>query len=124
MMTSERGSATLSVAGVCVALSVVATLALALGLEVIAVHRAQDSVDRAALAASDVLHGVAAGEPCDMALHILRQEEVSLRSCELESGGVRLEVVVPTTLGDTVVRARAMVINGGVKTNVVYRDPR
>ena len=73
---------------------------------------------------SDVLRGVAAGEPCDMALQILRQEEVSLRSCELESGGVRLEVVVPTTLGDTVVRARAMVINGGVKTNVVYRDPR
>lgn len=123
-MTSERGSATLSVAGVCVALSVVAALALALGLEVIAVHRAQGSVDRAALAASDVLHGVAAGEPCEMALQILRQEEVSLRSCELESGSVRLEVVVPTTLGDTVVRARAMVINGGVKTNVVYRDPR
>jgi len=109
---------------VCVALSVVAALALALGLEVIAVHRAQGSVDRATLAASDVLHGVAAGEPCEMALQILRQEEVSLRSCELESGGVRLEVVVPTTLGDTVVRARAMVINGGVKTNVVYRDPR
>lgn len=124
MMISERGSATLSVAGVCVALSVVAALALALGLEVIAVHRAQGSVDRAALAASDVLHGVAAGEPCEMALQILRQEEVSLRSCELESGSVRLEVVVPTTLGDTVVRARAMVINGGVKTNVVYRDPR
>ena len=123
-MTSERGSATLSVAGVCVALSVVAALALALGLEIIAVHRAQGSVDRAALAASDVLHGVAAGEPCEMALQILRQEEVSLRSCELESGGVRLEVVVPTALGDTVVRARAMVINGGVKTNVVYRDPR
>lgn len=123
-MISERGSATLSVAGVCVALSVVAALALALGLEVIAVHRAQGSVDRAALAASDVLHGVAAGEPCEMALQILRQEEVSLRSCELESGSVRLEVVVPTTLGDTVVRARAMVINGGVKTNVVYRDPR
>ena len=123
-MTSERGSATLSVAGVCVALSVVVALALALGLEVIAVHRAQGSVDRAALAASDVLHGVAAGEPCDMALQILRQEEASLRSCELESGGVRLEAVVPTTLGDTVVRARAMVINGGVKTNVVYRDPR
>lgn len=123
-MTSERGSATLSVAGVCVALSVVAALALALGLEVIAVHRAQGSVDRAALATSDVLHGVAGGEPCDMALQILRQEEVSLRSCELESGGVRLEGVVSTTLGDTVVRARAMVINGGVKTNVVYRDPR
>ena len=123
-MTSERGSATLSVAGVCVALSVVATLAMALGLEVIAVHRAQGSVDRAALAASDVLHGVAAGVPCEMALHVLRQDELLLRSCELESRGVRLEVVVPTTLGDTVVRARARVINGGVKTNVVYRDPR
>lgn len=123
-MTSERGSATLSVAGVCVALSVVAAMALALGLEVIAVHRAQGSVDRAALAASDVLHGVAAGVPCEMALHVLRQDELLLRSCELESRGVRLEVVVPTALGDTVVRARAMVINGGVKTNVVYRDPR
>jgi hypothetical protein len=53
MVSIDRGSATLSVAGACVALAMAGGIAIVAGFGVIQAQRSQDTVDLAALAAAE-----------------------------------------------------------------------
>ena len=78
-------------------------------------HDLQGSVDRAALAAGDVVVGVAGEEPCAVAREILHRSGFSMLSCELTAASAR---VVGTSrqggIGMTR-RAHAGIVNSGQK---------
>jgi hypothetical protein len=111
----ERGSASV------VALGWVALLVLAMGVcAEVAAHmliadRLQGAVGRAALGAADVRIGVVPGLPCDIASQILRHEQFSLDSCELEEAGVRVTGVADWRGVWHRAHAHAGVANGGQK---------
>jgi secretion/DNA translocation related TadE-like protein len=112
-MTTERGSTTLVSVAMSLALVTLAGLVLGLGQHFLATHRLQGSVDRAALAASDVSWGYNAQEPCVVATHILVAANFKMASCELYPGGAR--VVGTATVGGFVLtrRAHAGIVNSG-----------
>jgi len=65
--SSQRGSATVLVLGVCLVAFALITAGAGLGSALVARHRAESVADLASLAAADVLMGRAAGAPCDAA---------------------------------------------------------
>jgi secretion/DNA translocation related TadE-like protein len=112
-MNTERGSTTTVSLAISVALVTLAGVAMALGQQVLGAHRLQGSVDRAALAASDVSWGYNAQEPCVVAGRILAKDDFRVESCELYPGGAR--VVGTATVGSFLLtrRAHAGIANGG-----------
>ena len=113
MVSTDRGSATLSVAGACVALAMAGAIAIVAGLGVIQAQRSQDTVDLAALAAADVLHGVASGQPCEVAQNLLEIQVLNLESCTLDNSGASVEASAVVVGIIQVFRARAAVANAG-----------
>ncbi len=113
MVSTDRGSATLSVAGACVALAMAGGIAIVAGLGVIQAQRSQDTVDLAALAAADVLHGVASGQPCEVAQNLLEIQGLTLESCTLDTAGAAVEASAVVVGIIQVFRARAAVANAG-----------
>jgi len=112
-VSTDRGSATLSVAGACVALAMAGGIASVAGFGVIQAQRSQDSVDLAALAAADVLHGVASGQPCEVALNLLEIQGLSLESCLLDNAGASVHASARIAVIIREFRARAVVTNAG-----------
>jgi secretion/DNA translocation related TadE-like protein len=112
---NDRGSASV------VALGWIAMLVLGAGVfsevagHVLTAHRLQGAVDRAALAAGDVLIGVVPGLPCDSARQILRHEQFSLDSCELEESRARVTGTVDRRGIRHSAHAHAGVADGGQK---------
>jgi len=112
---SDRGSASV------VALGWIAMLVLAAGVfsevagHVLIADRLQASVDRAALGAADVLIGVIPGLPCDSARDILRHEQFSLESCDLDEASVRVTGSVDRRGSRHSAHAHAGVANSGQK---------
>ena len=113
MVSIDRGSATLSVAGACVALAMTGGIAIVAGFGVIQAQRSQDTVDLAALAAADVLHGVASGQPCEVALNLVEIQGLTLESCTLDNSGASVEASAVVAGIIRVFRARAVVANAG-----------
>jgi secretion/DNA translocation related TadE-like protein len=87
---SERGSATVVVLGMVVALTMVSVIAMGLSMQVVVSHHLQSATDRAALAAGDVLLGRRGEYPCDVARDILRISGFEMVSCELEESSARV----------------------------------
>ena len=104
-----------------VALGWMAMLVLGAGVfgevaaHVVIADRLQGAVGRAALGAADVRIGVIPGLPCDIASQILRHEQFSLDSCELEEAGVRVSAVADWRGVQHKARAHAGVANSGQK---------
>ena len=90
LMRGERGSATVLAVGWMMALIVLAGILFELSQTIIITTRLQATTDRAALAAADVLIGVAGHEPCTIARELLEGEGFSVRSCALETRSVRV----------------------------------
>jgi len=97
------------------AMTALAGLGLVAAHLLLAAHSVQASVDRAALAASDVLWGYNAEQPCSVASEILGHSGFHLVSCELTSRGAR--VVGSTSVGGLEItrRAHAGIANSGQK---------
>jgi secretion/DNA translocation related TadE-like protein len=68
--SSQRGSATVLVLGVCLVAFALIAAGAGLGSALVARHRAESVADLASLAAADVLMGRAAGAPCDAARRV------------------------------------------------------
>jgi len=82
---------------------------------VLIAERLQASVDRAALGAADVLIGVVPGLPCDCARNLLRHEQFSLESCDLDETSVRVTGSVDRLGIRHSAHAHAGVANSGQK---------
>jgi hypothetical protein len=96
-------------------MTTVAGLAMVGAGHLLMAQNLQTSVDRAALAAGDVLVGVSAGEPCLVAREILSQNGFTVRSCELTTTSARV-VAGANQWGFWVTRrAHAGIANSGQK---------
>ncbi len=115
MRSSERGSATVSIAGASIAVVIVAGISLSLGFAVISQRHLSGAVDLAALAAADVSVGVRPGQPCGIARALLVRANVLMLSCEVWEDS--FVVVGEKQRGAFTLRAtaRAGVVDGGEK---------
>jgi secretion/DNA translocation related TadE-like protein len=114
-MPSERGSASVVMVGLIVAVFLIAGILFTVALQLHTAQRLQGATDRAALAAADALVGVVPWLPCTVAGRILVEEGFQMVSCELENNSARV-------IGKTVVvgihqtmRAHAGVVDSGQK---------
>jgi secretion/DNA translocation related TadE-like protein len=109
--TGERGSGTLMSLGLAlvVVLSCVAGVLVAQGFAT--ATRAAMVADLASLLAADVERGIRPGRPCATAEAVALLNEAAIISCEIESPGERVRVVVrvqmPTGWGAAEGRSRA-----------------
>jgi secretion/DNA translocation related TadE-like protein len=87
---NDRGSATLTMMGLCFALVLMTVLVAGLVSQLLLSHSLQGATDRAALGATDVLVGVGGVEPCALAADIVRREGFVMISCELMESSARV----------------------------------
>jgi hypothetical protein len=96
-----------------IALVVAAGLGVSVASGLLRAHALQGSVDRAALAASDVVWGFNGEDPCAVARQILNQDGFVAHSCELYPGGARVSAGVLVSGIFITRRAHAGLVNGG-----------
>lgn len=108
MLRSDRGSATVWVAGAIAALLAVAGLVFALGAVVVTRHRAGDAADLAALAAAGRADQ-GTERACAQARSVVERMSVRLASCRFDQWDALVEVQVdaPGGLGVLSAHARA-----------------
>ncbi len=80
-LNSDRGSGSILGFGIISAVLGIMTLSLAVSAQSLAIARLQAQTDNAALAAEDVLRGLAIGYPCETAEQIVKKFGGTLESC-------------------------------------------
>lgn len=115
MRAGERGSAGVLVVGWMMALVLLTGVMLEVSSQLLTHHRLTAATDRAALAAADVLLGVAPGLPCVIARETLGAERFALATCEVGIESVRVSATVSRAGFVHHARARAGVPDGGQK---------
>jgi secretion/DNA translocation related TadE-like protein len=78
---SDRGSGSILGFGIISAVLGIMTMSLAVSAQSLAIARLQTQTDNAALAAEDVLRGLAIGYPCETAEQIVNRFGGTLESC-------------------------------------------
>lgn len=121
---SQRGSGTILVAGVCLALAAVAAVVLVIGGYLVAADRARGAADLVALSAAAGRAG--GGDGCRVAAGVARENGVLLVSCGIS--GDSLDFVARVTVRQPV-RLRLPLLPDGVpatslagRLGVVARD--
>lgn len=114
---SQRGSGTVLVAGVCLALTAVAVVILVIGGYLVAADRARGAADLVALsAASDRAGG---GDGCRVAAGAARENGVLLVSCRIS--GDSLDFVIRVTVRQPVRAGLPLLPDGVPATSVAGR---
>lgn len=115
VLTNQRGSATVAIAGVACAIVILGVVAIGVGAQVVLQNQVRHAVDHAALAAADVLVGVVPGQPCTMARDVLTSVGATLVLCEELSGSVVVEGRLARGVQLAHATARAGVADSGEK---------
>ena len=89
---SDRGSGSILGFGIISAVLGIMTLSLAVSAQSLAIARLQTQTDNAALAAEDVLRGLAIGFPCETAEQIVQGFGGTLETCHIVSSDIYTSV--------------------------------
>jgi secretion/DNA translocation related TadE-like protein len=103
----DRGAGTVVVIGVVALVFGIGALTVPVATVGIARHRAAAAADAAALAAADVLVGIAAGAPCAVAEQVAAAAGVDLTECIPEGLVVTVAVHAPSAFGLVAMAATA-----------------
>lgn len=114
-MNPERGSATVSMAAIALAMVVMASVGYGLASAVLSQRQVTIATDSAALAAADVRVGVRPGVPCTIARDVLDLAGVALVVCDELADSVVVEGRKPHGPFDLRATARAGVVDSGGK---------
>ena len=89
---SDRGSGSILGFGIISAVLGIMTMSLAVSAQSLAIARLQTQTDNAALAAEDVLRGLAIGYPCETAEQIVQGFGGTLETCHIVSSDIYISV--------------------------------
>lgn len=91
-LSSDRGSGSILGFGIISAVLGIMTMSLAVSAQSLATARLQTQTDNAALAAEDVLRGLAIGYPCETAEQIVQGFGGTLETCHIVSSDIYISV--------------------------------
>lgn len=91
-LSSDRGSGSILGFGIISAVLGIMTMSLAVSAQILAIARLQTQTDNAALAAEDVLRGLAIGYPCETAEQIVQGFGGTLETCHIVSSDIYISV--------------------------------
>ncbi len=89
---SDRGSGSILGFGIISAVLGIMTMSMAVSAQSLAIARLQTQTDNAALAAEDVLRGLAIGYPCETAEQIVQGFGGTLETCHIVSSDIYISV--------------------------------
>jgi secretion/DNA translocation related TadE-like protein len=91
-LSCDRGSGSILGFGIISAVLAIMTMSLAVSAQSLAIARLQTQTDNAALAAEDVLRGLAIGYPCETAEQIVQGFGGTLETCHIVSSDIYISV--------------------------------
>jgi secretion/DNA translocation related TadE-like protein len=91
-LSCDRGSGSILGFGIISAVLGIMTMSLAVSAQSLAIARLQTQTDNAALAAEDVLRGLAIGYPCETAEQIVQGFGGTLETCHIVSSDIYISV--------------------------------
>lgn len=96
MLRCDKGSGSALGLGMFLGLALLGAIAITATELVIQQNRLQVIADTLAIAASDTLIGLVAGEPCESAVALAKESLVELNRCSIVSESVQISVVQKT----------------------------